>query len=72
MAIPDYQSLMLPVLLGSADGEVRVGDIVDRLAEQLGLTAEERANCFHPASRQFSVIVFIGLRPTLARRASSK
>ncbi len=51
MAIPDYQSLMLPVLLGSADGEVRVGDIVDRLAEQLGLTAEERGELV-PSGKQ--------------------
>lgn len=43
MAIPDYQSLMLPVLTASANGEVRIGTVVDKLAEQLGLTPEERA-----------------------------
>ena len=32
MAIPDYQSLMLPVLKYAAAGEVRIGDIVERLA----------------------------------------
>ncbi len=42
MAIPDYQSLMLPVLKVSVTGEVRIGDAVDRLAEQLNLTSEER------------------------------
>jgi hypothetical protein len=36
MSIPDYQSLMLPVLSAASQGEVRIGDVVDRLAEQLG------------------------------------
>ncbi len=43
MAIPDYQSLMLPVLSASLNGERRVGDVVECLAEELGLTPEERA-----------------------------
>ena len=43
MAIPDYQSLMLPVLSASFDGEKRIGDVVESLADQLGLTPEERA-----------------------------
>lgn len=43
MPVPDYQSLMLPVLAASTTGEVRIGDVVDRLAEQMNLTAEERA-----------------------------
>jgi len=43
MAVPDYQSLMLPVLLVSADGEIRIGDAVDKLAQKLSLTLEERA-----------------------------
>jgi restriction system protein len=41
MSIPDYQSLMLPVLSASLDGEIRIGDIVERLAEKLGLTPEK-------------------------------
>jgi len=43
MAIPDYQSLMLPVLSASSSGERRVGDVVESLAEELGLTPEERS-----------------------------
>jgi restriction system protein len=43
MALPDYQSLMLPVLSAAAEGEVRIGDVVDRLADQLKLAPEERA-----------------------------
>jgi restriction system protein len=43
MAIPDYQSLMLPVLRVSANGEIRIGDAITRLADELGLAPEERA-----------------------------
>ncbi len=51
MSIPDYQSLMLHVLLAALDGEVRIGDIVDRLAEKLGLIPEERAELL-PSGKQ--------------------
>ncbi len=51
MSIPDYQSLMLPVLLSSLEGEVRIGDVVERLAEKLGLTPEERAELL-PSGKQ--------------------
>lgn len=43
MAIPDYQSLMLPVLEASSIAEVRIGAVVDHLAKQLDLSPEERA-----------------------------
>src|SRR5271165_2062379 len=43
MAIPDYQSLMLPVLVASSKGEVRIGFVVEELADQLALTPEERS-----------------------------
>jgi restriction system protein len=42
MAIPDYQSLMLPVLSTSSSGERRIADVVKNLADELGLTPEER------------------------------
>jgi restriction system protein len=51
MAIPDYQSLMLPVLSASLNGEGRIGEVVESLAEQLGLTREERAQ-FLPSGNQ--------------------
>ena len=51
MPIPDYQSLMLPVLKAAATGEVRIGAVVDELAEQLHLSAEERAE-FLPSGKQ--------------------
>ena len=43
MAIPDYQSLMLPVLKHAAEGEVRIGDIVDKLALEFKLSDAELA-----------------------------
>jgi restriction system protein len=44
MSIPDFQSLMLPVLQSAAKGEIRISDVVQRLADKLGLTAEEKAD----------------------------
>ncbi|EFA68247.1 hypothetical protein CRC_03304, partial [Cylindrospermopsis raciborskii CS-505] len=41
MPIPDYQTLMLPVLRSAAQGEVKLGDIASSLAESLGLSEEE-------------------------------
>ncbi|MBN8505821.1 MAG: restriction endonuclease [Burkholderiales bacterium] len=49
--IPDYQSLMRPVLACAAAGESRIGDTVDRVADQLGLTPEERAELL-PSGKQ--------------------
>lgn len=49
--IPDYQSLMRPVLICAAAGETRVGDTVDKLADQLGLTPDERAELL-PSGKQ--------------------
>lgn len=40
--VPDYQSLMRPVLECAAKGEVRIGDVVDELAETLNLSQEDR------------------------------
>jgi restriction system protein len=54
MAIPDYQSLMLPVLSASLNGERRIGEVVESLAEQLGLTREERAQLLPSGNRQGS------------------
>jgi restriction system protein len=51
MSIPDYQSLMLPVLVASSKGEVRIGSVVEDLAGQLGLSAEERSELL-PSGKQ--------------------
>lgn len=51
MAIPDYQTLMLPVLQLANEGEQRVADVVDLIADRVGLTAEERQKLL-PSGRQ--------------------
>lgn len=42
-AVPDYQSLMLPVLRAAADGEQRIGAVMQRLGDELGLSEGARA-----------------------------
>ncbi len=49
--IPDYQTLMRPVLACAAAGETRIGDAVEQIAEQLGLTPDERAQLL-PSGKQ--------------------
>src|SRR5271169_3280902 len=51
MAVPDYQSLMLPVLAASSKGEVRIGDVVNQLADELKLSPEERSELL-PSGKQ--------------------
>jgi restriction system protein len=43
MPIPDFQTLMLPVLRLAHGGEMRAADAVDRMADEFRLTPEERA-----------------------------
>ncbi|WP_318866859.1 winged helix-turn-helix domain-containing protein [Sinorhizobium meliloti] len=49
--VPDYQTLMLPVLRFAADGETRVADAAERIADDLGLTQAERDELL-PSGRQ--------------------
>lgn len=52
MTIPDYQSIMLPLLLLADDGaEHRVSDATERLAEEFELSPEERLFLL-PSGRQ--------------------
>ena len=51
MSIPDFQSLMLPVLRLAAEGEIRVSDAVDRLASDFKLSPEDRSHLL-PSGRQ--------------------
>ena len=54
MAIPDYQTLMLPVLRAAANGEVRIGDVVQKLSNEFELTAEERSEML-PSGKQTTI-----------------
>jgi restriction system protein len=51
MPIPDYQTMMLPVLRLAAEGETRVAQVAERIANDLGLTPEEREELL-PSGRQ--------------------
>ena len=42
MPIPDFQSIILPVLRLSAEGEIKLADAVNRISDEFGLTEEER------------------------------
>ncbi len=49
--IPDYQALMRPVLQASATGEVRIGEVVDQLADKLALSEADREELL-PSGKQ--------------------
>ena len=50
--IPDYQSIMLPLLKVATDGgEHRIGSVVEELARHFGLTPEEQ-NQLLPSGKQ--------------------
>jgi restriction system protein len=51
MPIPDYQTLMLPVLELASQGEQRVANVIDLIADKFGLTEEERQTLL-PSGRQ--------------------
>lgn len=51
MAIPDFQSLMLPVLQESAAGEIRISDVVTALGSKLALTEAELSELL-PSGKQ--------------------
>ncbi|MGD9614089.1 MAG: winged helix-turn-helix domain-containing protein [Alphaproteobacteria bacterium] len=52
MAIPDYQTLMLPVLKAAADGsEHRIRDVIESLADEFHLIENERRQLL-PSGRQ--------------------
>jgi restriction system protein len=64
MAIPDYETLMLPVLKVAGDGhEHRIGDVVDQLARDFGLTEEERRQIL-PSGRQATFANRVGWAKT--------
>jgi hypothetical protein len=53
MPIPDYQTLMLPVLKAASRSEVRISSVVDLLADEFGFTATERGELL-PSGKQTS------------------
>lgn len=51
MTIPDFQTLMLPVLRSSEMGEVKISNIVQSLADKFQLTDDERSELL-PSGKQ--------------------
>ena len=41
--IPNYQSLMLPVLQSVSEGPRKISEVVSQISDELGLTDEQRA-----------------------------
>jgi restriction system protein len=53
MAVPDFQSIMLPLLQATADGcEHSLGETVEHLAAEFGLTAEDRSEMIASGQRR--------------------
>jgi restriction system protein len=51
MTIPDFQTLMLPVLKCASQGEVRISEVVEGLSEDFKLSVEDRSHLL-PSGRQ--------------------
>lgn len=52
--IPDYQSLMRPVLVAAANGPRKISDVVEEVSDKLGLTPEERSEML-PSGKQTTI-----------------
>lgn len=52
--IPDYQTLMRPVLQSAAGGERKIADVVEELSDSFDLTSDERAELL-PSGRQTKI-----------------
>ncbi len=69
MAIPDYQSIMLPLLELAADGsEHSLRESIETLADQLGLSGEERRELL-PSGRQPTFDNRVGWARTYMKKA---
>ena len=70
MAVPDYQSLMLPLLQYAAKkgGEVSTGEVVESLAKELGLTEEDLQELL-PSGVQSTFANRVGWASTYMKKA---
>lgn len=69
MAVPDYQSIMLPLLEISADGkEHRLSEVIETLAGQFNLTDQERKELL-PSGRQAKFDNRVGWARTYMKKA---
>ena len=71
MTIPDYQTLMRPVLASLADSQIcRSRDVIEAMADEFALTPEERSAKV-PSGQSASTTALDGRCLILARQASS-
>jgi restriction system protein len=69
MPIPDYQTLMLPLLTHASDGtEQRFRDVVEALAQKFGLSSEERGELL-PSGTAFLFDNRVGWARTYLKQA---
>ena len=70
MAVPDYQSLMLPLLrfAGGKKGETSTGEVVEVLAKDLGLSDEDLKEML-PSGIQFTFVNRVGWASTYMKKA---
>jgi hypothetical protein len=71
MPIPDYQTLMLPLLKRAAKKEVRVPEISDEIADEFGLTQTERGWLL-PSGRQKDSLQSPPLGQVLSKQSSAR
>ena len=70
MSIPDYQSIMLPLLQLPADqNEHKFRDAVEKLAQEFMLTSEEQNELLQADHNQSSITVLAGQEPISSRLA---
>jgi restriction system protein len=69
MAIPDYQSIMLPLLKFAGDGEEHsLREAIEDLADEFSLTDEERKELL-PSGRQATFDNRVGWARTYMKKA---
>jgi restriction system protein len=69
VAVPDFQSWFLPLLRRLADGEIhKMSDLYEDLADDMKLTAEERAEVL-PSGKKFTYRNRIGWARTYLKKA---
>jgi restriction system protein len=70
MAVPDYQSVMLPLLeyAASSNGEITIGSAVDALAASLGLTEDDLKQML-PSDIQQTFVNRVGWATTYMKKA---
>lgn len=70
MTVPDYQSIMLPLLsfAGSRDEEISTGDAVEALTSQLGLTGDDLKQML-PSGIQPTFVNRVGWATTYMKKA---